>query len=38
MEVTFAGSDHLRRGVAPVRVTAAGVTAARGVLEDARAA
>jgi threonylcarbamoyladenosine tRNA methylthiotransferase MtaB len=38
MEVTFAGSDDLRRGVARVRVTAAGVTAARGVLEDVRAA
>jgi threonylcarbamoyladenosine tRNA methylthiotransferase MtaB len=38
MEVTFAGSDHLRRAVARVRVTAAGATAARGVLEDAQAA
>jgi hypothetical protein len=38
VEVTFAGPDHLRRRIARVRVTGADETAARGVLEDARAA
>jgi threonylcarbamoyladenosine tRNA methylthiotransferase MtaB len=38
MEVTFAGPDGLQRGIARVRVTAAGETVASGVLEDAQAA
>ena len=38
IEVSFAGPEHLRRGVARVRVTRAGEVSASGVLEDARAA
>jgi threonylcarbamoyladenosine tRNA methylthiotransferase MtaB len=38
VEVAFAGPDHLRRRVARVRVTGRDETAARGVLEDTRAA
>ena len=38
IEVSFAGPEHLRRGVARVRVTQAGEVSASGVLEDARAA
>jgi threonylcarbamoyladenosine tRNA methylthiotransferase MtaB len=38
VEVTFAGPDRLARGIARVRVTGAGETAARGVLEGERAA
>jgi threonylcarbamoyladenosine tRNA methylthiotransferase MtaB len=38
IEVAFAGPDHLRRRVARVRVVGTDETAARGVLEDTRAA
>jgi threonylcarbamoyladenosine tRNA methylthiotransferase MtaB len=38
VEVRFAGPEHLRCRPARVRVTGAGETAVRGVLEDARAA
>ena len=38
IEVAFAGPDHIRRRVARVRVVGTDETAARGVLEDTRAA